>query len=134
MYHYSEKSKQQLEKCDKKLQLVFNEVIRHRDCTIISGYRTEAEQNELHRKGLSQLRFPDSKHNSFPSYAVDVAPYFAGVGIPWDDHYAFCYFAGFVLGIAKAKGIGLRWGGDFDQNHRPREKGQFFDAVHFELI
>ena len=134
MYHFSSKSKEQLRNCDKKLQNLFSEVIKHWDCTIISGYRGEDAQNELHRRGLSQLRFPQSKHNAYPSYAVDVAPYYAGVGIPWNDHYAFCYFAGFVLGTAKSMGIGLRWGGDFDQNYRPREKDQFFDAVHYELI
>ena len=42
------------------------------------------------------------------------------------------YFAGMVMGIAKAKGIGLRWGGDWNQNTELKDNG-FDDLPHFEI-
>ena len=42
------------------------------------------------------------------------------------------YFAGMVMGIAKAKGIGVRWGGDWNQNKDLEDNG-FDDLPHFEL-
>ena len=42
------------------------------------------------------------------------------------------YFAGMVMGIAKAKGIGLRWGGDWDQDTEVKDNG-FDDMPHLEL-
>lgn len=133
-YRFSERSLLHLASCDPALRSVFNAVIEIADCTIIEGHRDEATQNEMVRTGKSQLRWPNSKHNSKPSRAVDVAPYFAGVGIPWDDVRSFDYFAGIVMGVAATKGVGLRWGGDWNGNRRPGDASKFHDLPHFELI
>lgn len=76
------------------------------------------------------MKWPKSKHNSQPSLAVDVAPY----PIDWKDERRFILFAGFVMGIAKAKGINLRWGGDWNGNFRVGDDGKLFDAPHFEMV
>ena len=99
MPSYSARSKARLETCDPKLQALFEEVIRHWDCTILEGRRDQATQDEYFRTGRSKVQWPNSKHNAiFPalSRAVDCAPY----PIDWNDHKRFIHFAGFVLGVA----------------------------------
>ena len=60
---FSTTSKNRLYTCDEQLVELFNEVIKHWDCTIVEGYRTEDRQNEMYRTGKSQLQWPNSKHN-----------------------------------------------------------------------
>jgi peptidoglycan L-alanyl-D-glutamate endopeptidase CwlK len=129
MYKYSNKSKQKLSECDERLQDIFNEVIKHVDCTIVTGFRSKAEQNEKYDMGLTKVKWPRSKHNKSPSIAVDVAPY----PINWDDRERFTLFAGFVLGIAAMKGINIRWGGDWDKDFEVKDNS-FDDLIHFEII
>ena len=131
---FSPRSLEQLRTCDERLVLVFTRVILLRDCTIIEGQRNEAAQLEAYRLGKSKLKWPESKHNRTPSLAVDAAPYFKGVGIPWQDQRAFDHFAGLVLGVADQFGVKLRWGGDWDGNGRPGDEGLFHDLPHFELL
>jgi hypothetical protein len=45
------------------------------DFKILCGHREEKEQNEAFNKGNSKLKWPQSKHNSLPSLAVDIAPF-----------------------------------------------------------
>lgn len=127
MYKFSDKSKKRLESCDKRLQEIFNEVIKHYDCTIIQGYRTTLEQEELYKAGKSKVQ--RSKHNKYPAEAVDVAPY----PIVWDDYDRFKFFGGFVCAVAAMKGVKIRWGGDWDSD-RELDDQTINDYVHFELI
>lgn len=129
MAKFSELSQSRLATCDERLQRVFREVIKHYDCTVLCGHRDEASQMEAYRSGHSKLRFPQSKHNSFPSRAVDVVP----CPIEWKDKGRFLHFAGFVLGIAKGMGINLRCGVDFNGDFN-FNNDNFFDGPHFELI
>ena len=129
MPQYSEQSKQKLEQAHEDLQKVFNEVIKHFDCTILKGYRGEKEQNDAYKKGNSKLKYPRSKHNKIPSLAVDVAPY----PINWGDTNRMRYFAGFVVGIGKSMGIDIRWGGDWDKDTELKDN-KFNDLVHFEVV
>jgi len=118
------------------LQCIFNEVIKHRDCKVLQhgGFRTKETQDLLYEQGRSKLRWPKSKHNEYPSDAIDVAPWFSlEPHIRWDDKEAFYEFAGFVQGIAAARGIPLRWGGNWDLDDELHDQN-FFDLVHFELI
>lgn len=128
MPEFSERSKRILATCHEDIQAVFHEVIQHFDCTVISGHRGEEEQNENVRKGFSRVEFPNSRHNSIPSEAVDVVPY----PIDWKDRERFHYFAGFVLGVAKMMDIDLRWGGDWDRDTEVKDN-DFDDLPHFEL-
>jgi peptidoglycan L-alanyl-D-glutamate endopeptidase CwlK len=72
MAYFSNRSQQRLETCHSDLIKIFEDVIFVRDCTIIEGRRSKGIQDEYERTGKSQLRYPDSKHNSFPSMACDV--------------------------------------------------------------
>lgn len=132
MATFSKKSISNLLTCHEDLQKVFLYVVSHYDCTVTQGVRGKMEQNDFYRRGLSKLKYPQSKHNKTPSLAIDVAPYIAGKGVIYDKNQ--CYnFAGFVLGVASMMGIKVRWGGDWDQDRDINDQS-FLDLVHFELI
>ena len=129
MPNFSDKSLAKLATSDPRLQRVFHEVVRNFDCTILEGHRNRERQNQMVAEGKSQVRWPDGKHNTVPSMAVDVCPY----PIVWDDRERQTLFAGYVLATANAMGIKLRWGGDWDRDTEVRDNG-FDDLVHFELV
>ena len=129
MPSFSYKSLAKLATCDPLLQRVFREAIQNFDCTILEGHRDQARQNQMVAEGKSQVRWPDGKHNTVPSCAVDVTPY----PIQWEDRERQTLFAGYVLATAKAMGISLRWGGDWDRDTEVRDN-TFDDLVHFEIV
>lgn len=140
MPSYSATSSLRLAECHRDLRMVFGKVIKYMDCSILCGHRKEPEQNQAFAAGLSQLQWPDSKHNQLPSMAVDAGPYFIELGnTDWNDEKAFSAFAGRVLQIADEmleKGEithKLRWGGDWDGDGRTKDE-RFKDLPHFELI
>ena len=132
MPKFSKKSLEHLNTCDERLQRVFNEVIKHFDCTILEGHRSDERQEELYRQGLSKLK-QGSKHNSSPSKAIDVVPYIKGKGIPWNDSKYFYHFSGYVLGVANSMGIKLRSGYNWDMDDDLDDQ-TFFDGPHYELV
>ena len=126
---FGARSLKQLQTCDPKIQEVLNEAIKHYDFSILEGHRTEEKQKEYFESGASKVSFPYSKHNSFPSLAVDIVPY----PIDWDDRERFHLFAGFVLGIAQSMEINIRWGGDWNKNFEV-DDNNFDDFPHFEIV
>lgn len=129
MYKYSKSSLRKLESCCVDLQIIFMHVIRICDVTILWGHRQGREQNQLFKAGKSKVLYPNSKHNSTPSKAIDVAPY----PINWKDLFSFYYLGGLVKGIALERGIGIRWGGDWDSDNDFNDQ-TFNDLCHFEVI
>ena len=128
MPKFGKRSKSKLETCDQRLQDVFNEVIKYRDCSVLEGHRSEERQNQLFEEGKTKVKYPNGRHNSNPSLAVDVTPY----PIDWDDRERQTLFAGFVIGVASQMGIRLRWGGDWNMNFEV-DDNQFDDFPHFEI-
>lgn len=132
---YGEASRTRLATCHQDLQTIFNEVIIWTDCSILCGYRGKGAQEVLHMQGKTRVHWPDSKHNSSPSMAVDAAPY----PVNWNDAGRFRVFAGRVFQIADqllAEGRithQLRWGGDWDRDHLTIDQ-EFHDLPHFELV
>ena len=122
-------SKEKLMFVDDRLRRVMDEAIKYWDFRVVSGYRDEEEQNRLADEGLSQVRYPESKHNTYPSLAVDIAPY----PIDWKDQERFVLFAGGILTVARQLGIPLRWGGDWNMDDRVADTS-FRDFGHFELV
>jgi len=125
---FSIRSKSKLATCHPDLQRLMNEVIKHYDCTILEGHRDQATQDEYYRTGKSKLKWPNGKHNTKPSQAVDVVPY----PIDWDDWKRFYAFSHFVLGVATQMGIRLRLGADWDGDHSFKDQ-TFHDMPHIEL-
>lgn len=138
MPKFGKTSNARLATCHPDLQLVFNEVIKHVDCSIIQGVRSKEDQDEYFRTGKSKLKWPNSKHNVLKpgdlSRAVDVAPYLKNKPhIRWDEKEVWYYFAGFVMSVAAANDIKLRWGGNWDCDDEFRDNS-FMDLPHFELL
>ena len=128
MPRFGKRSLKQLNTCHADLGKVFNEVIKTVDCSVLEGHRNKDKQNLFFEEGKTKVKYPDGRHNDYPSNAVDVVPY----PIDWNDRERFHLFAGFVIGIAKSMGINLRWGGDWNQNWEV-DDNKFDDFPHFEL-
>ena len=128
MPRFGSRSRRNLKTCDKRLQDLFNEVRKHFDCSVLVGFRGRDEQNTAFDSGHSTKKWPDSKHNSKPSIAVDVAPY----PIDWNDRERFIYFGGVVKGFAYQLDFPIRWGGDWNNNTQLSDN-KFDDLVHFEI-
>jgi peptidoglycan L-alanyl-D-glutamate endopeptidase CwlK len=118
-----------LSTCHDLIKIVILEVSKHIDITVLEGHRNEAAQDLAVAQGRSKTPWPTSKHNLMPSKAIDIAPY----PVDWSDVARFNYLAGFVKGIAAAKGIKIRWGGDWDSDNNLKEEA-FKDLPHFEVI
>ena len=128
MAYFGKSSKKRLSTCNSKLQEIFNEVIKHVDCSVLEGHREKDRQNKLFKEGKTKVKYPDGRHNRQPSSAVDVTPY----PVDWKDRERQTLFAGFVIGVASQMGINLRWGGDWDQDFQVVDN-RFDDFPHFEL-
>lgn len=132
MPSFSQMSLSKLRTCEMPLQYIFVEVIKEWDCTVVWGHRGKADQHKAFLEGNSEKDWPNSKHNSFPSQAIDVIPYYPG-GIRWKDKEGMYLFAGYVLRVSHEINIKIRWGGDWDGDHDTKDQ-KFNDLVHFELV
>jgi peptidoglycan L-alanyl-D-glutamate endopeptidase CwlK len=133
MPEFGHRSKQKLDTLHPDLQKILNEVVKTLDITIVSGRRTAQEQDELYEKGYSKLKFPESKHNTSPSQAVDVMIWNKSKPrIRWEDKNQIVYMMGYIKSVADRLGIKLRMGGDWDGNMIFNES--FFDGAHIELV
>jgi peptidoglycan L-alanyl-D-glutamate endopeptidase CwlK len=130
MPKYSKKSKERLATCHPLLQELFNEVIKHVDCTIIEGVRTLETQEEYVRRGVSKtMKSKHLKQEDGYSWAVDCLSY----PIDWNDWHRNYMFAGYVRGVANSLGIKIRSGGDWNGNFQVKDQ-RFHDLPHFELL
>jgi peptidoglycan L-alanyl-D-glutamate endopeptidase CwlK len=121
MPSFGTKSKARLATCHPDLQVIFNEVIKRADCSVICGHRGKEEQQAAFDAGNSKLQYPKSRHNSYPSEAVDVVPY----PLDWNDHLRFAALANVVKNVAREMNIPITWGGDWKS---------FKDLPHYELV
>ena len=139
MASFGLKSNRRLSTCHPTLQLIFRRAVLDFDCTIIQGHRHQEAQTKAYNSGTSTVKWPDSKHNSTPSMAVDCGPWVRGTGMPWKDIPQICYFAGYVMRLAEQMFLDgeidylLRWGGDWNSNRLIRDQ-KLMDYTHFELI
>ena len=131
MYKYSESSLNKLGSIHPELKRLFYRVLLYRDHSIRDGHRTEQWQEAAFASGASKVHWPNSKHNTFPSIAVDVAPYHVPHG-RYELH-EWYEWTGFVKGIAAELGIKVRNGGDWDHDYNFDDQ-DFMDLYHWELL
>ena len=132
MNKWGNRSKEIRESLHPKLQLLMDEVLKVHDITLISGHRGEMEQNILKKNKKSKLAYPDSRHNSLPSEAVDFAKWNkTKPRIRWEDRMQTQYMAGYVQATADRLGIKIRLGADWNGDLIFDEK--FYDPFHVEL-
>ncbi|MFA5695933.1 MAG: M15 family peptidase [Bacilli bacterium] len=130
MAYFSKNSLDKLHTCDTRLQKLFMEVIKERDCIIICGHRGKEDQEDAYNRGVSKVHYPNSKHNSEPSMAVDVAPYYSdSPHIHWNDIDDFIAFSNIVKDCANRLEIDIIWGGDFPKIYNTK----FTDYPHYEI-
>lgn len=132
-----------LDTCHPEIQMVLVHALKtvsalNLDFTLVYGHRGKQDQDDIFLKGMSKLKYPNSKHNSMPSNAVDVAPWVKDRDhpngyIPWSDFRYWYLLAGIILTSSIACGIKLRWGGDWDRDGDMSKKDNpFNDLGHFE--
>jgi peptidoglycan L-alanyl-D-glutamate endopeptidase CwlK len=153
MATYGVKSQALLNTTVLDLQVLFQEVVKEFDNTIIYGNRSQADQFLLWQIGRTLINgvwvvtdsskvvtYKDgwnkmSMHNFSPSQAVDAVPY----PVNWKDKDRILYFAGYVMGIATRlfeEGKithKIRWGGDWDGDFQTMDE-TFSDLCHFEIV
>ncbi len=136
---WSDRSEAVLATVDPRLRRVADYVLPLWNCTAIEGARSDERQRELFALGKTRIDgvTRKSKHQvgggQALSLALDLAPWYPDLGIPWDRPELFRAFANFVLGVAAVKRVRLRWGGDWDGDHRFDDQ-RFHDLPHFELV
>lgn len=98
------------------------------DFIITCGHRTKEEQDAAYASGNSKLKWPQSKHNSYPSNAVDVIPY----PVDWKDIGRFKILWKHIMDTAVRLDIKIRSGADFNMNGDTTDD-RFKDWPHYEL-
>ena len=130
MFAFSQTSIKHLTECHALLQRLALEVIKTMDCACICGHRGQADQDAAFRIGKSEVQYPNSKHNSEPSEAMDLVPCVDGK-ITWNSLQAY-YFSGRVKEISKKLGISIISGADFDEDNDVNDQ-KLHDPCHFQL-
>lgn len=131
MPSFSAASLSRLNTCHESLQKLFAEIVKETDCTILCGHRDEQDQNKAFHDGASHVKWPNSKHNTLPSIAVDVMPY----PIDWKDKERVTRFYEVVKKKADELGIKIRWGADWDMDGKYWERENWeVDGPHYELV
>lgn len=129
-FHFSSTSKARLLTAASELQTLFNALLQDVDLAILEGHRDQATQDLYFATGKSKVRWPNGKHCTVPSEAIDACPCINGKAT--FDHALCVDFGWLVLAKARELGIALRWGGDWDGDG-DRSDQSFDDLVHFEL-
>lgn len=106
------------------------------DFSVVEGVRSRERQEELYAQGRTKpgeivTWTMNSRHFIGPDgfgRAVDLAPY----PMDWKTTSKFDAIAKAMFAAAKELGVEIRWGADWDQDGKPRERGES-DSPHFEL-
>lgn len=128
-------SEYNLSSCSPNLQRVIHEAIRRSpkwlDFAVTCGHRNQKDQDEAFKRGTSKKTWPNSKHNSLPSRAVDVRPASPFNAEDWNDKLRFARLIGFIEAVAIDLGIPIRLGLDFSGDGRSLDE-TFIDLPHIE--
>lgn len=118
----SDISLKRLNTCCDELQNLFYEVAKLTPIIVICGYRGKEDQELAFKNKHSKLPWPRSKHNVYPSMAVDIAP----LPLDWKNINAFLLLSEIIKQEADKQGIDdmLTWGGDWKK---------FKDYPHWEI-
>ncbi len=132
MNKWGKSSAKHRQSIDWRLNAVSTQVLKLRDHSIIQGHRPEDEQNAAFDAGNSKLRWPDGKHNSIPSTALDMRPH------PWPkkketQREDLAYLAGLYVALGSTMELTLRWGGDWDQDGESSDN-RWDDLFHIEIV
>lgn len=120
-YSFGASSRGRLLTCHPTLVRLADVAIREFDFSVVCGHRNEEDQERAFDGGFSKAHWGESDHNFIPSRAFDA--------VPWPSQYSdramMIRLGHYMLGVAAALEIPLKWGGDFKS---------FADLPHFALI
>lgn len=130
---------ERLDGIDQRLRAVVIEAASHLhfDVQVIEGRRTLERQKELYAQGRNGDPRPKvtwtlaSPH--IEGRAVDLAPLQPDGSLNWNDAASFDKLAAAMFDACKVVGVRIRWGADWDQDGKPRERGES-DSPHWELV
>lgn len=122
-------SKQRLVGVSLDLRAILDEAIKYTDFSVIWGHRDMQAQNEAFSDGRSHKRWPTSKHNAWPSHAVDIVPYPGGYDSSIKEFYEM---ATYIYQAASQEQTPIRWGGHWKNYTGKGELDR--DWSHFELV
>lgn len=125
MPSFGKRSLSHLATCHEDLQIIAHDAIKLIDFVVIEGHRDQKKQNQMFLEKKSQLKWPKSLHNKFPSLAFDLAPLNSEGRIDWEDKNAFIRLSDIIFTVADFHHIPIYWGGSWKT---------FIDMPHFELI
>ena len=154
MYKFSKTSLDRLSSCHPDLQLICNEGIEFIDFSVVQGHRNKEQQDRLYPR-FTKVKYPNSKHNSKPSRAVDVCPFIQPFGVitghpqnienimivskrskrEVEDFIvkAYARLMGQLERIAYDNDIKVRLGMDWSMNYNMLDQ-TFHDLGHIELL
>ena len=143
-YIFSMTSSDRLHTCHKDIQKILRELIKYYDFSVIEGYRSKETQMKYFAEGKSTLdgETKKSKHQSFPSMAVDIMPYKKGTnafsGKELDERRFYMMMGMVKIIAAKLYEAGeiehkVRFGLDWDGDETFTDQ-TFHDLPHMELI
>jgi peptidoglycan L-alanyl-D-glutamate endopeptidase CwlK len=96
---------------------------------IVSGHRTQEQQDDCVRRKTSRCMFPNSPHNQHPSLGVDIMAV-DDDGKLLGDVDKCKLIAEAMKKAATDLGIAIRWGGDFKKSDFPHfELAKEWDAI-----
>lgn len=137
-HNFSKSSLKRIEELKLPLQYLMFELIERVDFTVTCGYRSPEEQDRLYNtirngKRVTYAKGGQSKHNTWPSSAVDIVQYIRGKGVSFEVKQAY-YLAGMTymlvmeLELTDIIRIGSDWDMDYDVNDQ-----KLFDPYHIEI-
>jgi len=133
-FKFGNRTKQALSRVHPDLVRLCNEVLSLNlfDFGISCGHRGQDEQDRLYHEGRSGLKWPDSKHNTDPSEAIDFILYTNGK-VDWNNTNSWYLAVGVFRGVAASLDIKIRVGADWDGDFSTKDQN-FHDLPHVELI
>jgi peptidoglycan L-alanyl-D-glutamate endopeptidase CwlK len=133
MFRLSQKSLDKMKGVNPTLVAVVKRAIEISaiDFSVLEGLRSLDRQKELYAQGRTapgKIVTWTMKSKHIDGLAVDLVPY----PLDWNDLHKFDQIADAMFDAAKELGVSIRWGADWNQNGKSREKGES-DSPHFEL-
>ncbi len=154
-FHYGRRSLEQRNMVYPWLQLILEKTLAVHDHSIDQGGRSDEQQREYHRLGVTTLLPPDGKHLLKPdptgqffgrwSFAVDCCPYINGRRLATDkarfgpnQRAQFTRFLAIVEQIGRDvladTGWALRFGINWDMDEEILTDQTFQDFYHIETV
>ena len=145
MYTASNHSKKEVATVIQPMRDLYYYILKYMDVKALEGWRGRERQNKLFDDKISEVQFPNGKHNlslimkkagqtgyERKSDALDFEIYVDGK-VTYDPKY-YIMMWGIARSWADLHGVILRWGGNWDNDQVIIDDQSFNDLMHIECI